>query len=325
MPNLLHSEDSQMTQNKKIMRNEFSIIGFALCVMMISTQGVAYLLSFSIKHFASPDFISKYHEIFNYILNFVPLYFVGLPIFLYLSKRIKSQPIIKSQQKKMGFVSFIAIIPTMLALTYITNFISIFITNIISRFTGSPVVNPVTDVLQGNLFGQILFVAIIAPILEEIVFRGILINKFRKYGNGIAIFGSAFAFGLFHANLSQMLYSFSVGLLLGLIAVKTGKIIYTIILHAIINFWSGILSSQILLNENINISIKMAFTMLILILFLSGIVIGINSIKKIKLALKSPSNTEFSAKQQIKTFLVSPGVIVYVAMILLMIILSLAL
>ena len=42
-------------------------------------------------------------------------------------------------------------------------------------------------------------------------------------------------FGLFHGNFSQMFGAFTVGLVFGFVYLKTGKIYYTMIMHALIN------------------------------------------------------------------------------------------
>lgn len=62
---------------------------------------------------------------------------------------------------------------------------------------------------------SVITVCILAPVLEEMLFRGIILRSFlRRYRRSYAIVGSAALFGLAHLNV----YQFAVGLVLGLIS-----------------------------------------------------------------------------------------------------------
>ena len=53
---------------------------------------------------------------------------------------------------------------------------------------------------------------------------------------------SAVCFGLLHQNFFQFFYALGLGLLMGYLYVRTGKLRYTILLHAIINFMGGVIA-----------------------------------------------------------------------------------
>lgn len=92
-----------------------------------------------------------------------------------------------------------------------------------------------------TIYGIVLyyiFVGIIPPLVEEFIFRGIILSRFQKYGNGFAIFASSIIFALFHGNVMQLIFAFICGLVLGFIAVKTKNILIPIIIHAINNSFS---------------------------------------------------------------------------------------
>ena len=59
------------------------------------------------------------------------------------------------------------------------------------------------------------------------------------------IFFSALAFGLMHANFYQFFYAFALGLVLGYVYYKTGRIWYSVVLHAAINFVGSVLTSYL--------------------------------------------------------------------------------
>ncbi len=86
-------------------------------------------------------------------------------------------------------------------------------------------------------WGAFFKVVVIAPIIEELIFRGIILNGLRKnYSTGTAIFISALLFSLFHLNPWQMPATLVLGLLLGWILIRTRSILLAILGHAINNF-----------------------------------------------------------------------------------------
>jgi len=87
-----------------------------------------------------------------------------------------------------------------------------------------------------GIWGGIARVVIIAPIVEELIFRGVIMSGFmRNYKAGYAIFYSALLFALFHLNPWQFPATFLLGLILGWIRIRTDSIIASISGHAIHN------------------------------------------------------------------------------------------
>ena len=84
-----------------------------------------------------------------------------------------------------------------------------------------------------GVWGGILRIVIIAPIVEEIIFRGLIMSGFsRIYNPVLAIFFSALLFALFHLNPWQFAAAFSLGLVLGWIRIRTGSVLACIAGHA---------------------------------------------------------------------------------------------
>lgn len=83
-----------------------------------------------------------------------------------------------------------------------------------------------------------IFIAIIPPFVEEFAFRGIILSRFRKYGNGFAVFASSILFALFHGNVIQFIFAFICGLVFGFITIKTENLFIPIIIHIINNGFS---------------------------------------------------------------------------------------
>lgn len=93
-------------------------------------------------------------------------------------------------------------------------------------------------VFEGDygLMGVFLKVSVVAPIVEELIFRGLIFNGFRRNYNGfVAVIMSALLFSLFHLNPWQMPATFVLGLLLGWLMLRTNNILVAILGHSINN------------------------------------------------------------------------------------------
>lgn len=105
--------------------------------------------------------------------------------------------------------------------------------------------NFLEDTFEGivNTTGGYLALAVIAPVTEEVVFRGAilreLLKRFSKPWVAIAI--SALLFALIHINPAQMPYAFVAGLLMGWMYWKTGSILPGIVFHVVTNTTSYLL------------------------------------------------------------------------------------
>lgn len=116
---------------------------------------------------------------------------------------------------------------------------------------------------MGNTFISFLYVGLVAPIAEELIFRGVTFNKARKYMPFLAAnFVQALLFGIYHMNLIQGLYAFAMGLSFGLIR-RAYSLIGAILLHMTVNIagmtLDYILPEQIL-NNHIAVSILFLLT-----------------------------------------------------------------
>lgn len=87
-----------------------------------------------------------------------------------------------------------------------------------------------------SLLGGLILYGVISPLVEEIVFRGILFNRMKKfYSVGKAVVCSALLFGAFHANLPQFVYGTCMGVLIALCYEWTGSFYAPLLFHAAAN------------------------------------------------------------------------------------------
>lgn len=82
---------------------------------------------------------------------------------------------------------------------------------------------------------------IFGPIIEEILFRGIIFNGLvKRYSNNMAIIASSFIFGLIHFNFYQFCMAFLFGIFLAYLYLKTYSIILCIFAHAFHNIYTTV-------------------------------------------------------------------------------------
>lgn len=166
--------------------------------------------------------------------------------------------------------------------------------------------------------------ALVAPILEEILFRGIILQSLRKYGNFIAIFISSLLFGILHENFVQTPFAFVVGLALGIAVIETGSVITSIIMHFVIN------SLSVVINQ-VSVGASDSTIILIDIIYYSIIAVGLGLsifylIKKTNV-FKSLSTKYFGSyafsQHTLTTFFKTPGFIIFTSINILFMFLTL--
>jgi membrane protease YdiL (CAAX protease family) len=141
-----------------------------------------------------------------------------------------------------------------------------FINQVTARETGNLLESATEDMSAGMMF---LFMVLIAPICEELIFRRILFRRLLPMGENFAILMSALAFSLFHCNLFQAVYAFALGVLFGCVIVKTGRLRYTVALHMILNF----LGSVVVVLVTPYDTLSTIYYIVLMLLMLTGLVI----------------------------------------------------
>lgn len=229
----------------KGMRKHFSKLGWMYFTGTVVISVVQLLASLVIA-VLKPRWLLNYNT--SLLLSMVIMYGIAMPLMILMIKWI---PAVKPEQHKMKWWQFLVAVIMCFGLAYFCNFVGIVITGVIGAIRGSEVENVLVNVVsETSLWFNFVFMVICAPVMEEFIFRKLVVDRSVKYGEGVAVLLSGFMFGLFHGNLNQFAYAFSIGLFFAFIYVKTGKIIYTIAMHMIINFFGGIIAT--LLMEAIN-------------------------------------------------------------------------
>ena len=122
--------------------------------------------------------------------------------------------------------------------------VSVGIEDIFSHYGYSIDVMDMDDVaVTGTGFAVMtIYQCVIAPITEEIFFRGMLLRVFSRANQRFAVFASAFFFGLGHHNIPQFVLAFITGCFLAHITLKHNSVIPAIIVHMFTNTIPSVVS-----------------------------------------------------------------------------------
>ena len=125
---------------------------------------------------------------------------------------------------------------------YIGNLIGSLMASVWDMARGVQSINPVSDVIQTvNPVVMIAATVIVAPVMEELLFRKLLIDRLIPFGQPMAVVISGVSFGLYHGNLFQFFYACMLGMIFAYLYSSTGKMRYNVVLHMIINLTGGVI------------------------------------------------------------------------------------
>ncbi|MCU4156297.1 CPBP family intramembrane metalloprotease [Carboxylicivirga sp. A043] len=87
-----------------------------------------------------------------------------------------------------------------------------------------------------NGFGAFAMMVIAAPLFEELIFRGIILDgMLKRYSPAKAIFWSSFLFGFVHLNPWQFVTGLVIGAFIGWVYYRTRSLSISMIIHAAVN------------------------------------------------------------------------------------------
>ncbi len=266
--------NSELKTNVNV-KSVFSRVGLAAAVLGVVVN-LAQMIIITIFNVVNPAFESN--GWFRYLLIAVSFYLIGFPICCLILKSIPDGP--KREEENLTFGGFIKFFLISYFIMVLLNLFTMGFLWIVGNFKGSDVVNPLENVISNSsVLATIIFAGILSPIIEEVLFRGVMLNKLRTYGDKIAIITTALLFGLFHENFSQFFYAVGLGMIFAYVTLKTGTIKYSIGLHIMINMMGSVIGTQVL-NSTIA---TMIFGIVVWVFVIAGLILFIKDFKKTSL------------------------------------------
>lgn len=252
---------------KRSFRSTLSRVGICYFTMMLLTQLLQLVLSvLFMEQMTSGGW-------WTWLLSYLPLYCVSVPVFVWMMHKLIPGKADVFGTATLPFRGGVRWFFLCLGITYICNYVSILVLAGIAAIKGSEVVNPLAVMVDASSWlATLLFGCIVAPVGEEFLFRKLLYDKIGQYGIKVYVLTGSFIFAMFHANLSQLLYAFILGMVFCYIYAYTGKLIYTILLHIAINTVGSLLMPLLAGMGDVGV---MAVGILVLVLIVVGIVLGV--------------------------------------------------
>ena len=165
---------------------------------------------------------------------------------------------------------------------------------------------PVLESVAGSsdTFSMFLYASILAPVWEELLFRGYILRALRPYGKRFAVLCSALLFGLFHGNLLQTPYAILMGLLFGYVTVEY-SIGWAVLLHMFNNLVLADFLSRLTAEWS-----EMAMGTLNLLLFGGSAILSLVILFKNRYVIRAYRKNEWMDRRCLKCFFTSPGILV---------------
>lgn len=283
----------------KTKKKAFSKVGWAMFIMVFVGQVGAVIITLAANAINPNLFTNSW---FLWLAGQVPTYLVALPIMLLVLKPV---PLITPQEgHKPTIAGMLKLALVAYALMYIFNILTLLINAVIGLIKGSPVLNPLESMV-GDVWSSLVCTVIIAPVMEEFVFRRVIMGRLLPYGETFAAVTSGLIFALMHGNLSQLFYAFALGVFFGFVAIRTGSIKYTIVLHVVVNAVGILVMPGLITLGNTGIMIAGG---LILLFLIGGITVMVRERRQFY-AVPAPDGSKVG--QNLKLFLLSTGGIAY--------------
>lgn len=273
------------------------------------------------------------------MISSISIWITKYPVAAWMMRKLPST---KNEKAHLSGKEFVSCIFLIFAAMYVFNWLGAVIYSVFRMIIGKEATSIVAEMVsESNYVAIFIFMVIGAPVIEELFFRKLLIDKTLACQKKTAVLASALIFALVHGNFQQSLYTFFMGLLLAFLYVKTANIVYPILLHMIINFFGGFLSKYTM--EQLPIDIMQAseeeiaaalmtggedfagfllYVAIVVAFTLIGVILWIKNRKKFK--LEEERKPEEKRENSLKVIMANPGMIIfsgyYIFMILLLLV-----
>jgi len=242
-------------------------IGVFVSVFIISIFYIVFNLDMDID--AMPEIIESPEVLYTAMIFSVLLAYI--PIYIYMRK----QGFTLGQQlgKTNVSPSFIfAALAICLGLSGLTTLFIVPIEGLFNHYGYTTLIDMGTSDTTYYYVSSFLYIVLIGPIMEELVYRGGILAGLRKYGDRFAIIISSLLFGVMHGNIAQFFFATLVGALLGYIYVKTNSLRISILIHVLNNLFALVLMDYLYPNLSEATVVWFDWTLTIALILIGAIV-----------------------------------------------------
>ncbi|MEG0615755.1 MAG: type II CAAX endopeptidase family protein, partial [Oscillospiraceae bacterium] len=178
------------------------------------------------------------------IISFISMYFITVPTLLLIAhfkgKRKFTSYYTKPQESPARIAKMILMgMGATYTASYIFNIMFLILQNLGLKIS-APVITQ-SSTLQMNIV-TFLMIGLVAPIFEELLFRGAILSNSVKFGGWFSAIITGVYFGLAHANYQQIFFAAAMGIFASYMTMRCKSIIPATILHVVINSYTVILT-----------------------------------------------------------------------------------
>ena len=169
---------------------------------------------------------------------------VVLPLFLWMYRKDQRMGM-TARTQKIGLPECLLAA----ALGVLCNLVMTLAVNVLFLYLPASLRGNLSNASQEALFGsrflmQLVGIGIIVPIMEEVLFRGLVYNRLTGYTKNVwALLGGAAIFALYHGNVIQILFAFPMGIVLILLYRKKQNLAAPVIFHMAVNISSILMAA----------------------------------------------------------------------------------
>ena len=246
-PEVQMDEYERYRRMKKGLRRRFSTVGWVLLIYMgiMNVAVIATMISQLVMEIQrsilagvaiTPETVME--NLPDGAGGYIAAVVIGLLLLFIWKKPDFWKQEIFARGKPMTIGSFFRILSVFLSCQFVYQILMTGVEMVLNVFGLSVLEGMQAVSIDTDNFAMFLYGGILAPITEEILFRGVIQRTLMPWGKRFAILCSAFVFGIFHGNLLQTPFAFVVGLVLGYVACEY-NIVWAMILHMVNNLVLG--------------------------------------------------------------------------------------
>jgi len=303
---------------KKSIRGDANRIGFALLLFVVIGNGFALVCYAAYNYAASGEisFFSSPEQGVPTLLLDIGYYVAAIAAAIALASGKGPEWPLRRPGGRYGFWALLTLFCGMFAIMNIINSLTYWGFEAIGVESYQPAVAVPSGTLPASLY---LIQYTLAPaVLEELLFRGAIMNRLRVYGDGFAILVSSLLFATAHNSLSAFPGIFAFALLLGFSAAVTDSLVPPMIMHFLNNLaavFVGSLQERISGGEAVSYGGVVTAAVFVMVFFamLGCVPVAIVLLSRNAKRGRLPGGI-FAAAAPVGSFFASAPVIVYIVL-----------
>lgn len=224
---------------RKSMRSAVNKAGLVLIACLFIMLAVSTVFVMVAQVFLAGDLLNNrgdYESILYWMQAFLSPVALLIPAFIFFKgSRLSMTEVVKTEKGNVFFK--LCLILTSIGVAMFANLPAGALKNLLSNIGIQTAEGSLPSQMSAEVvIPHILAIVVIAPLVEEFVFRGVILTYLEKHhGQLFAVLTSGVLFGLMHGDIISVLVTSAAGIVFGLTYVKTRNLWVTVVIHFLYN------------------------------------------------------------------------------------------